>query len=465
MLAALTALCLPLAASAATTPVPAAAIDREARQLLHALKTPGATIAVAEDGRVVYARGYGLRDVAAKKGADVNTHYEIGSMTKQFTAAAILQLRDAGKLSLDEKISKVLPGAPHANQITIRQLLTHTSGLANYTNVSGFVSMAARPGTYEKIVASIAKKPLEFKPGSRWRYSNTNYIILGRIVEVLSREPYERYIDRHEFVPAGMTHTHWISDEPHLSDMARGYRPLKNGGVAPAFPLRDRWAWSAGAIVSTVGDLVRWNEALRSGKIVTRRDYREMTTPVRVAVGSSGGYGFGLIRDRFDGQERIWHNGGTFGFVSDGAYFPAQHLTVVALTDSENGPAGAIVNDIFEALHPRLAFKANAPARGENVGVTSRVEAFIDSLLRGHLERSQITAKASKSLSDATVKQVAKQFAVLGPPTAFIFRGSSAVPDATKYVYLVRFKATMLKLTIAIDTKSKKFAAFFFQSP
>ncbi len=465
LLAALTALFLPLAASAAPTPVPVAAIDRATRRILHALKTPGATIAVAENGRIVYARGYGLRNLAAKEGADVNTHYEIGSMTKQFTAAAILQLRDAGKLSLDESVAKILPRAPHANQITIRQLLTHTSGLANYTNVSGFVRMAARPGSYAKIIASIAKKPLEFKPGSHWRYSNTNYILLGRIVEVLSHEPYRRYIDRHEFARAGMTHTHWISDEAGLSDMALGYRPLKNGGVAPSFPLHDRWAWSAGAIVSTVGDLVRWNEALRSGKIVTRRDYREMTTPVRVAVGSSGGYGFGLIRDRHDGQLRISHDGGTFGFSSDAAFFPSQHLTIVALTNSASGPATTIVNNIFDAIHPRIAAAADATAPGENLGVTARVKAFVIPLLRGDLNRSQITPAASKALSDAAVKAASQQLSVLGPPTAFVFRGSSVLPDATKYVYLVRFKATVLKLTVAIDAKSKKFAAFFFQSP
>ncbi|MHB8196283.1 MAG: serine hydrolase domain-containing protein, partial [Vulcanimicrobiaceae bacterium] len=327
--------------------VPSAVIAQAVRQVLSASKTPGVTIAIAEHGQLVYARGFGLRNVARKKPANAQTRYQIGSMTKQFTAAAILQLRDAGKLSLHEKVSQILPNAPHAKQITIYELLTHTSGLANYTNVSGFERMAGKPGSYQQMMALIAKKPLEFTPGSRWRYSNTNYIILGRIIEVLSHEPYERYVQQHEFAPAGMVHTGWIGGKPALRDTAQGYRVAKNGQILSALPLRASWAWSAGAIVSTVGDFVRWTDALRSGKIVPVRDYAEMTTPVRPTYGSSSGYGFGLVRDRFEGQPRVWHNGGTFGFISNGARFPAQHLQIVAFTNSANGPAAAIVSRVF----------------------------------------------------------------------------------------------------------------------
>lgn len=458
---ALVAPCLP--ARAAEPSLPAAAIDRAVRSLLHASKTPGATIAVVEDGRIVYAHGYGLRNVAGKLGADANTHYQIGSMTKQFTAAAILQLRDAGKLTLNEKLAKILPTAPHADEITIRELLTHTSGLRNYTNISGFVRLAGKPGSYNKMIALIAKKPLNFRPGSRFDYSNTNYILLGKIVEVLSGESYQKYVQEHEFRPAGMAHTTWISDEAHLHDMATGYMVAKDGKAVPAPPLRSTWAWSAGAIVSTVGDFARWTNALSSGKIVPLHDFAEMTTPVHVPYGSSGGYGFGLIRDRFQGQARIEHGGGTFGFSTDGALFPSQHLAIVAFTDSRSGPAGAIVEHIFDVLHPKLAATELTPVAGENLAFRARMKAFIIPLLKGHLDRSQITPAASKALSDATVAQVAALFSSLGAPRAFIYRGKTVRSTGTLYVYLVHFASQTVKLTLGIDAKTKKFAVFFFQ--
>ena len=445
--------------SAPLDPLQSATLDSSVQKLLDANKTPGATLEILRDGKVIYERGYGLADVTRHIPAQAGTHYEIGSMTKQFTAAAILQLRDAGKIELDSRVATYLPTAPDATEITVRQLLNQTSGLTNYTQVPGFVHMAAKPGDYQAVIALIANKPLRFHPGTKWEYSNTNYILLGRIVEVVAHEPYEKYVTDHEFAPAGMLHTSWIAHEAELHTMAVGYttNPQKVITVAP--PLVDAWAWSAGAIVSTTDDVARWIDALQSDKIISRADFIEMTTPPKLA--GDPGYGFGLMHDTYDGQPRIWHNGGTFGFSTTGMIFPAQHLVVVALTNSVQGPAGRIAGAAFDAIEPSLAAAALLPSPGEDLTMTSRIKAFMLPLLQGHLNRSLITATASKRLPDAKLAMVAKQLSTLGQPTSFIFRGEKSTPTERELTYLVPFtNGEKLTLIISIQKKSNLFDTF-----
>ncbi len=450
----------PLTASSAPVgSAPRAKLDAGIRNLLDANKTPGATLEILRDGKVVYQRGYGLADIVHHIPAQVGTHYQIGSMTKQFTAAAILQLRDAGKISLDSPVATYLPTAPHASEITVRELLNQTSGLANYTQVPGFIHMAAKPGDYRAILDLIKNKPLGFHPGSKWEYSNTNYILLGRIIEVVSHEHYENYVTEHEFAPAGMRQTTWIAHEANLRSMAVGYAtsPRKDVTIAP--PLVDAWAWSAGAIVSTTNDVARWIQALQSGKIVTRADFTEMTTPPKL-VGDPV-YGFGLMHDAYDGQPRIWHNGGTFGFSSTGMIFPAQHLIIVALTNSVRGPAGRIAGAAFDALEPSLAAAALRPSPGEDLTMTSRIKAFMLPLLQGHLNRALITPAASKRLPDAKLAMVAKELSTLGQPAQFIFRGEKSTPTENDYTYLLPFAdGEKLTLNISVQKATNLFDTF-----
>jgi len=193
------------------------AIQRECEKY----KIWGLAIAVARAGHILYEHGFGFKDAAKLKPIDPETHFEIGSVTKQFTAAAILQLKEQGKLSLDDTLAKYLPGFPHSSEISIRQLLNQTSGLADYFSVSGFD--AHDLGGFEKIVSLIDKEPLKFMPGQSFDYSNTNYIALGRVVEVVSGESYRQYIQRHLFDPAGMSQSVTIAEENSVENMAKGF--------------------------------------------------------------------------------------------------------------------------------------------------------------------------------------------------------------------------------------------------
>ncbi len=332
-------------------------IDTDVRALLSAAHAPGATIAIVQGGAIVYTRGYGLRDVARSLPADAHTRYEIGSITKQFTAAAILQLKEAGKIDLDATVATYLPSVSHAKEITIRQLLTQTSGLEDYVGIPNFETFAATPATFDQVMSRISERPLGFTPGAQFAYSSTNYLILGRIIELVSGQSWEAYVQQHLFAPAGMMDSATMAQESQLPDMARGY-VYAQGHAAESKPIAESWASSAGGIVSTADDLQKWGEALSSGRIISASDYQLLTSRARLADGSLSEYGFGMKIDRFEGQPRIWHDGNTNGFDGSDQFFPSQGVRIIVLTNTLDGGSDKIVEHVYNDLFPAIAAAA-----------------------------------------------------------------------------------------------------------
>ena len=324
---------------------------------MSAAHVAGATVAIVRGGTTVYARGYGLRDVAKSLPADAQTRYEIGSITKQFTAAAILQLKEAGKIDLDATVATYLPSMSHAKEITVRQLLTHTSGLDDYVSIANFETLAGTPATFDQLMAPISVRPLGFTPGTQFAYSSTNFLILGRIVELVTAQSWEAYVQQHLFAPAGMTDTATMAQENDLADMARGY-VYAQGRTAESKPIAESWASSAGGIVSTAGDLQKWGEALSSGRIISASDYQLLISPARLADGSAAEYGFGMKVDRFEGQPRIWHDGNTNGFDGSDQLFPDQNVRIIVLTNTVDGNSDKIVEHVYNDLFPAIAAAA-----------------------------------------------------------------------------------------------------------
>jgi CubicO group peptidase (beta-lactamase class C family) len=339
-----------------TVPCMAQTADQVDSGLPKALETEhvvGATVAIVKDGHVTEIRGFGKRELASGIAADAYTKYEVGSVTKEFTAAAILQLREAGKLSLDASLATYLPAAPHAKDVSIRQLLTLTSGLPNYLAGPNVAALAATPATFDQLMARIAGKPFDFSPGTQFGASNTNYLILGRVVEVASGLRWSDYVEQHLFAPAGMTETSTIGSETRLHDMARGF-VYTDGRTSPAPPLDESWAVATGDIVTTAGDLVKWDAALASGKIVNASDYALMTTSHRLADGSSTGYGMGMYVDNSN-TPRILAQGDTFGFDASDVFYPNQGLRIIVLTNTEGGSPGTSASiDIGDAVYDEL---------------------------------------------------------------------------------------------------------------
>ena len=290
-----------------------AADDATIASLMQSSHVVGASVAIVRDSNVVSLRGYGLRNVAAHAAADADTQYETGSLTREFTAAAIVQLVEAGKINLDAPVARYLPQAPHAGEITILQLLDNTSGLPPYAGAD-FETLARTPATFAQLMARIAERPLDFTPGASVAYSITNTLLLGRIVEITSGQSWSTYLATHLFARAGMTESATIAQEQGLANMARGYL-YANGHTVASQALDDSWVVGSGDVVTSAADLVKWHVALDSGRIVSTKDLQLLALPDIV-------------------------QGDTFGFDAADAFFPEQHERVIVLTNTANDVVG-----------------------------------------------------------------------------------------------------------------------------
>ncbi|MDQ6930151.1 MAG: beta-lactamase family protein [Candidatus Eremiobacteraeota bacterium] len=337
----------------APAPFPSTLITSTIQKQLDDTMALAISVAIVRNGSIIYQRAFGVKDRERKLPAGIHTRFEIGSITKQFTAAAILQLKEQGRLSLDDRLVKYVPEFPHADELTLRQLLNQTSGLFEFMQTNHFIAMARTPGNFKRI-EGLVRAPLHFAPGTQWEYSNTNYIALGRVVEIVSGQPFEKYVRQHLFMKAGMGESSTIDHEARIKDMARSYwRGRKNDQpLAPAPPLGGTWAGPAGFIVSSAGDLAKWDVALQSGKIISASDFALMTTPPTLGNGRAGDYGMGWWIDKVREHQRFDHDGDTFGFSSSNWIFPGDDLCIIVLQNEPNDAAARSARKIFDTLYP-----------------------------------------------------------------------------------------------------------------
>jgi CubicO group peptidase (beta-lactamase class C family) len=328
-----------------------ARVDSLAKAFLAQPQSPGLSIAVIRAGRdTLVFKGYGKADLENDVPATPATVYRIGSITKQFTAAAVMRLVERGSVHLGDSIGKYLPELPRAwRPVKIRQLLNHTSGIPSYTDLGE--SWARRWGEYmspDTLVALTASRPMDFAPGTGWRYDNTGYVVLGMLLEKVSGKPYAEYLESTLFAPLGLTHTYYCERSPLIPHRARGYqREGKSFTNAPYLDMSQ--PYSAGALCSTVGDLARWNRLLATGKVVSPASYAEMTTP----EGNAGlnHYGFGLVRGAVGSHIMIEHGGGIHGFITSNAYLPNDSLSITVLTNAAPSNPDALLGNIARAVY------------------------------------------------------------------------------------------------------------------
>lgn len=427
------------------------AIDK----VVSAQQAVGGAAGVVRDGKLVYVKTWGLRNIAKNEPVDANTRFEIGSVTKQFTAAAILQLQEHGKLSIDDRLAKYFPSFPHAHEITLRQMLNQVSGLSDYLNTYDPVKNPSAAGGLN-VVAAAVNKPLHFAPGAQWEYCNTNYYVLGKVVEAVSHQSYEAYVREHLFAPAGMTHSAFVDDESKLDDFAIGYWTGSDGkGPVAAAPLiTEPWAGGAGAIVSNLADLAAWDTALTHGKVVTAAGYALMSSPARLRDGSRDTYGMGLGIHPLEGHKRVWHNGGSMGSFTQNATYPDDHIDIIVFENSTAGDPNAVEVAMFEALFPDAALAARAPVAGELPAVRVRVMRVFDEVQRGTLQPRELTPGFAKFLTPDAQKDMSGRLMPLGAPTAFIFKGVKREANDTGYVYRVEF-ASGLVLQVFVEISGK----------
>ncbi len=307
----------------------------------------GIEVGVGRRGKVLFAQGYGLRDRARNLPVTAQTVFPVGSITKQFTAAAVMLLVSRGKVDLNAHVARYLPSAPHGSEISVRELLNQTSGLPDYLDNRSLLAaiMSGRDGSHSvsSLVKMVEGKPLRFKPGTKWEYSNTNYALAGMIVSRVSGMPFGRFLQREIFTPQGLDVTQYLrTTVPAGRNVTRGYDYGKKGfTLIPQFSMD--WGNAAGAIASNVEDLIRWDNAFFSGAIIPPADVRIATTPPagitmlrsKDPANNLGiGYAFGWVRARAEGRPLIWHNGGLPGARAMNAVFPRSGLEIVVLTNA-----------------------------------------------------------------------------------------------------------------------------------
>ena len=346
----------------------------------------GIVAAVVRGNDTLLMKGYGRADVEWNIPMPNDAVLEIGSITKQFTAAAILQLRDEGKLSLDDAITKWLPDFDtRGNKVTLRRLLDHTSGIVGITEIPEFGLLAINPRfPRDSAYALINRQQFQFRTGEAQIYNNSAFWLLGLVVEKASGMTYEDYVEKKIFAPLGMTRSMYCNSNENVERRAHGYG-IRNGDIRRAPTNVHTWPFSAGSLCSTAGDMVTWLTALHGGKVLSPKSYAEMITPAKLNDGTVLGYGMGLaVANDVRGLRAIGHGGAITGFTAEAVWYPdAKSAIVVLMNSNGNISPGAIAGELAAELLPwkRPAFKAftgdaaplvgryTGPARGRDMTI------------------------------------------------------------------------------------------------
>ena len=303
------------------------------------------SVLVDRDGKTLLSKSYGSANLEWEIPNSPSTKFRLGSITKQFTAACIILLEERGKLKVEDPVKKYMPDAPAAwDKVTIFNLLTHTSGIPSFTGFPDYHSTEAIATTPEQLVARFRDKPLEFQPGEKWNYSNSGYVLLGYLIEKISRQSYRQFVQENIFNPLGMKDSGYDSNLEIILHRASGYTPGPNG-VTNAGYIDMTIPLSAGALYSTTEDLLRWEHGLMGGKLLSPASLQKMTTPFK------NDYAFGLGVRTANGHKLIDHGGGIEGFNTFLAYYPVDKLTVVVLANLNGQAPGAIASTLAAVAH------------------------------------------------------------------------------------------------------------------
>jgi CubicO group peptidase (beta-lactamase class C family) len=319
------------------------------------------TVLVAQKGQIVLQKGYGLKDAAKKLQNDANTIFQVGSITKQFTASVILRLQEDHRLSIHDKLSSFFPELPFAEKVTIEQLLSHTAGIFNYTNNAIFMKQeAVKPATREKLFALFKDMPLEFAPGTRFNYSNSGYVLLGFIIEKITGKSYYQVVRELIFLPLQMKNTGFNFSGLPSPNRATGYFTLSGKAVVPAGIVDSSVSFAAGAVYSTAEDLYKWDRALYGKKVISQASLTNAYTR------RQGIYGLGWVIDSAFGKQIYHHSGGIYGFTAFIVRIPSEDICILLLDNKGDGGLESIAKNINAVLHQQ-PYQLPAPPVAVNV--------------------------------------------------------------------------------------------------
>lgn len=299
---------------------------------------PGATVLVAKKGKVLYRNAFGKANIENDIAMRPDHIFEIGSITKQFTAVSILMLEEEGKLSVQDKLDKYLPDYPNGDQITIYHLLNHTSGIKSYTAMAGLNTFGKSNKTPIEIINYFKDEPIDFKPGEQWEYNNSGYIVLGYIIEEITGMSYEGFIQQRIFDTLGMKNSYYGNKARIIKNRASGYQPSE-GGFSNAMQISMTIPYAAGSLMSCVDDMFLWHKAIRDNTLISAKSKAKAHTNTSLNNGELTNYGYGWQINELNNKQSIEHGGGIFGFVTQGVYVPDEDIYAIVLTNANgNSP-------------------------------------------------------------------------------------------------------------------------------
>ena len=414
-----------------------AQIDHAAEEVIEQRDIPSASIAVVKGGRLVYTHAYGKAHLDPPELATPDMRYSIGSVSKQFTAAAILMLQEQGKLSLDDAVGKYVSGLTRGNRVTIRQILSHTSGYQDYWPEDYLMTPMQKTATAQQILDTWAKKPLDFEPGTQWQYSNTNYVIAGLIVEKVSGQKLMDFLTERIFRPLGMKSV-WNADEEKLTSAdPTPYIRAALGPLRPAPKEGRGWMFAAGELAMTPHDLALWDESLLARSVLSAKSYETMFTEVRLKDGKGTQYGLGVSIGEDNGHRAIEHSGEVTGFVAQNSILPDDGVAVAVLTNHMAGGAGQIAQLIVAAV----AGNARETREGK------QALAIYRELQKGRIDRSLLAPNLNDYFDAQTVADFRDSLARLGEPISFSQTRQELRGGMTFRSFLIVYPTRHLRLT------------------
>jgi D-alanyl-D-alanine carboxypeptidase len=406
-------------------------VDSIANQVLQSSGVPSASVAVVQHGKLVLSKAYGAANLEPRTAATPDMRYGIGSISKQFTASAMLLLQQEGKLKLDDPVGKYIPGLSRGNEVTIREILSHTSGYQDFWPQDYLMEPMSHDVTPQEIMNRWAKQPLDFEPGTRWQYSNTGYVLAAMIVQKVSGIPFFQFVQTRLLNPLGMTSAKNFDANSHAAD-ATGYIRYALGPLHPAPEAGKGWMYGAGMLAMSASDLAKWDISLIKESLLKPASYREMFKETTLKNGAASSYGLGQFSQMSGGHFLVEHNGEVSGFTAENYIFPEDSIAIVVLTNQDAAPAsGAIASQIARFLFTTEdALAANR---------TAQAKAIFEALQRGTVDRSLFTSNANGYFSEAALKDFAASLAPLGAPTSFAQTSTSKRGGMTLRSYRVTF--------------------------
>lgn len=435
----------------------AADLDRKLTdKVTAALKQSGApsvSVLLAKDGKVIFDQAFGSASLSPQRPATKDTRYAVGSISKQFTAAALLLAQEQGQLSLDDKIAKYFPDLTRAKDITIRELLTHTSGYEDFAPQDYLIPEWTRPTTSAAILDGWAKKPLNFEPGTKWQYSNTGYVLAAAIFEKATGQPLVAYLRAKIFQPLGMASAGDCSERS--PEDASAYTRYAGGPPRPVGREANGWYLGAGELCMTPTDLAKWDLAFLRKEILSARSYEEFTHEARLANGDYTHYALGLSMGEFNHIPTISHSGEVSGFISSNTLYPTRGGAVIVLTNED----GVNLIGPVTSQMATIAFLPEEPAPAASEQVNQQVRAILEGLRSGKIDRNLFTSNANSYFTGTALGDIRKSLAAAGKLKAVTRTSETLRGGMTHRSYRAQYEKKTFTLNIYVmpDGKYEQF--------